>query len=81
MLASVASQSLLDFKMKGGSSGLSTLEEYLEHSLYGTNGFNAKGVSAGRRTGDFPAIPEAGPLFGEIVAGLMDEVWKDLGQP
>jgi SAM-dependent MidA family methyltransferase len=60
---------------------MSTFEEYMKHSLYGTNGFYAKGGSAGRRAGDFLTSPEVGPLFGEIVAGLMDEVWKDLDQP
>jgi len=81
MLPRVAAHSRLDFKMKGSSSGMSTFEEYMKHSLYGTNGFYAKGGSAGRRAGDFLTSPEVGPLFGEIVAGLMDEVWKDLDQP
>ena len=49
----------------------------MEHSLYGINGFYAKGGSAGRRAGDFLTSPEVGPLFGEVVAGFMDEVWED----
>ena len=56
-------------------------ESFMFDALYGANGFYAKGGSAGRRMGDFLTSPEVGPLFGEVVAGFMDEVWEDLGQP
>jgi SAM-dependent MidA family methyltransferase len=53
----------------------------MEYALYGENGFYAKNGSSGRRMGDFLTSPEVGPLFGEVVAGLIDEVWIDLGRP
>jgi SAM-dependent MidA family methyltransferase len=67
--------------LKSKSSILTTFESYMEYALYGENGFYAKNGSSGRRMGDFLTSPEVGPLFGEVVAGLIDEVWIDLGRP
>jgi SAM-dependent MidA family methyltransferase len=50
-------------------------------ALYGENGFYLMGGAAGRREGDFLTSPEVGPLFGEIVANVIDETWIELGRP
>ncbi len=49
-------------------------------SLYGDSGFYTSGGSAGRR-GDFITSPEVGPLFGTVLARMIDSVWHDLGEP
>ena len=58
-----------------------SFEEYMEHALYGIFGFYSNDGLAGTRTGDFLTSPEVGPLFGEIVANLIDETWIELGSP
>jgi SAM-dependent MidA family methyltransferase len=45
-----------------------------EHGFYATVG------RAGRR-GDFLTSPEVGPLFGAVLARLLDEEWVRLGRP
>jgi SAM-dependent MidA family methyltransferase len=45
-----------------------------EHGFYATTG------QPGRR-GDFLTSPEVGPLFGVLIARLLDGIWDDLGRP
>ena len=60
---------------------LISFEEYMKQALYGMSGFYSNDGLAGRRTGDFLTSPEVGPLFGEIVANVIDETWIELGRP
>lgn len=43
--------------------------------------FFGRGHGAGRSGGDFVTSPEVGSLFGALVAGGLDRVWRGLGQP
>lgn len=45
------------------------------------HGFYASGGRAGARAGDFITSPEVGPLFGAVVAGVVDHWWDAAGQP
>lgn len=57
-------------------------DTFMGDALYGPDGFYTSGRgSAGRRHGDFLTSPEVGPLFGELVARWIDEVWNDAGRP
>jgi SAM-dependent MidA family methyltransferase len=56
-------------------------DDYMERCLYGPDGFYATSGSAGRRTGDFLTSPEVGPLFGAVVAEMLDSTWEQLGRP
>jgi SAM-dependent MidA family methyltransferase len=59
-----------------------TWPEYLEIALYDpSGGFYATGGRAGGRGGDFLTSPEVGPLFGAVLAVMLDEVWVRLGRP
>ncbi len=49
-------------------------------ALYGEQGFYTAGGSAGRR-GDFITSPEVGPLFGAVLARMVDSLWHQLGEP
>jgi SAM-dependent MidA family methyltransferase len=54
---------------------------YVDTVLYDEeHGFYAVRGRAGRR-GDFLTSPEVGPLFGAVVARLLDEEWVRLGRP
>lgn len=53
---------------------------FMEHALYGPDGFYTNGGRAGRR-GDFITSPEVGPLFGAVVARFLDREWDRLGRP
>lgn len=55
-------------------------DRFLELALYGAGGFYATSGAAGRR-GDFLTSPEVGPLFGAVVARLLDAEWERLGRP
>jgi SAM-dependent MidA family methyltransferase len=57
-----------------------TFAEFMEHALYGPDGFYTSGGRAGRR-GDFLTSPEVGPLFGAVVARFLDAEWERLGRP
>lgn len=63
-------------------SGAIPFERFMHLALYGEQGFytRADGGSAGRR-GDFLTSPEVGPLFGAIVARMLDAEWARLGRP
>jgi SAM-dependent MidA family methyltransferase len=54
--------------------------EFMRLALYGVDGFYTSTGRAGRR-GDFITSPEVGPLFGEVVAQAIDDVWKRVGSP
>ena len=49
-------------------------------ALYGEGGFYRSGGEAGRR-GDFITSPEVGPLFGAVLARMLDDTWRRLGEP
>ena len=52
----------------------------MQLALYGLGGFYASGGAAGRR-GDFITSPEVGPLFGAVVARMVDDAWRAAGSP
>lgn len=53
----------------------------VEVALYDeAHGFYATGGRAGGRA-DFLTSPEVGPLFGALVARLLDDTWERLGRP
>lgn len=55
--------------------------EFMERALYDPEyGFYESG-QAGRRGGHFITSPEVGPLFGAVVARMLDRRWTELGQP
>ena len=60
--------------------GALRFDEFLDVALYGPSGFYTTGGGAGRR-GDFLTSPETGPLFGALVARMLDEWWERLGRP
>lgn len=49
-------------------------------ALYGEGGFYASGGGAGRDR-DFLTSPELGPLFGAVVARMLDAEWERCGRP
>ncbi len=56
-------------------------DEFVEAALYDPDhGFYTTVGSAGRR-GDFITSPEAGPLFGAVIANALDSWWRELGEP
>jgi SAM-dependent MidA family methyltransferase len=54
---------------------------FMEHVLYGTDGFFTAGGGAGRAGRDFVTSPQIGALFGVLVGRALDREWDDLGQP
>ena len=52
----------------------------MDLALYGEGGFYTCGGGAGRR-GDFITSPQVGPLFGAVLARMLDAVWHDLDEP
>ena len=61
--------------------GAIPFSEYMQLALYGQGGFYTTGGRAGRRGGDFITSPEVGPLFGTVIAHVLDAWWKELGSP
>lgn len=59
---------------------MTTFADFMEHALYGQDGFYRSGGVAGRR-GDFLTSPEVGPLFGTVVGRFLDAEWERLGRP
>ncbi len=60
-------------------------DAFVERALYGPDGFYTRAVElgggrAGRR-GDFLTSPEVGPLFGAVVARVLDAEWERIGRP
>jgi len=64
-----------------GSGGRAiSFEHYMRLALYGVGGFYATDGAAGRR-GDFITSPEVGPLFGAVIARMVDDAWRVAGSP
>ncbi len=63
-----------------GADSMHRFDEWMELALYGAEGFYTVGGQAGRR-GDFLTSPEAGPLFGAVLARAIDAEWRRLGRP
>jgi SAM-dependent MidA family methyltransferase len=56
------------------------VDDFVRLALYGEHGFYTTEGAAGRR-GDFLTSPEVGPLFGTVVARVLDAEWERLGRP
>ncbi|MDH4277622.1 MAG: SAM-dependent methyltransferase [Acidimicrobiia bacterium] len=56
-------------------------DAYMERCLYGPDGFYTTHGVAGRARGDFITSPEVGPLFGAVVANVLDAWWDAAGRP
>ncbi len=56
-------------------------DRYMERALYGSHGFFSTGRGRAGRRGDFVTSVEVGPLFGAVLARLVDASWDTLGQP
>ena len=63
----------------GGAIGF---DRFMQLALYGERGFymGDDGGAAGRR-GDFITSPEVGPLFGLVLARMLDSEWDRLARP
>lgn len=58
------------------------VQEFVERALYDPgSGFYETGGRAGRRGGSFITSPEAGPLFGAVIARALDTWWVEAGRP
>jgi SAM-dependent MidA family methyltransferase len=60
--------------------GAIPFDEFMALALYGEHGFYSTGGAAGRR-GDFITSPEVGPLFGAVLARVIEANWRELGKP
>jgi SAM-dependent MidA family methyltransferase len=56
-------------------------ERFVELALYGPGGFYTDGAGQAGRRGDFITSPEVGPLFGAVLARMLEAEWKRLGRP
>jgi SAM-dependent MidA family methyltransferase len=57
-------------------------DRYVERCLYDPeDGFYTAGAGAAGRRRDFLTSPEVGPLFGAVLARLLDRWWHDAGRP
>src|SRR5438105_1035560 len=54
---------------------------YMEHALYGPDGFFTRGGGAGRAGRDFVTSSQLGPLFGVLIGRALDREWDALGRP
>jgi SAM-dependent MidA family methyltransferase len=61
-------------------SGPLPFHQYQHGCLYGPGGFYARGGGAGRRA-DFLTSPSVGPLFGAVVARVIDAEWDRCRRP
>ena len=58
------------------------VDQFVERALYDPDrGFYETGGRAGRRGGSFLTSPEVGPLFGAVVAGALDQWWREADEP
>jgi SAM-dependent MidA family methyltransferase len=57
--------------------------EFMRIALYGEHGFYSGEDNTGRagRRGDFITSPEVGPLFGAVLARMIDDEWHRGGRP
>ena len=60
-----------------------SFRQFMELALYGPHGFYSGDMNVGRagRRGDFITSPEVGPLFGTVVARMIDNEWGRMGKP
>jgi len=58
-----------------------TVEAFVERALYSADGFYETGGRAGRRGASFVTSPEVGPLFGAVLARVLDTWWAEAGRP
>lgn len=57
-------------------------DRFMERALYGPDtGFFSTGRGAPGRRGDFLTSVEVGPLFGAVVARMLDATWERYGRP
>lgn len=57
----------------------SKFANFMEETLYGENGFYTKGGGAGRHR-DYLTSPEIGDLFGQVIAGYIDNWFANLDE-
>ena len=69
-----------DIRSAIARAGTISFRDFMSLALYGEHGFYSQVGSAGRR-GDFITSPEVGPLFGAVVARVLDEWWRKIGSP
>lgn len=57
--------------------------QFMHVALYGEHGFYSGDDNTGRagRRGDFITSPEVGPLFGALLARMIDDQWITAGRP
>lgn len=57
--------------------------QFMQLALYGEHGFYSGDDNTGRagRRGDFITSPEVGPLFGTVLARMIDDQWVQRGRP
>lgn len=53
----------------------------MERALYDPQHGFYESAQAGRRRGHFITNPEVGPLFGAVLAQMLDRRWQELGRP
>ncbi|HZD21859.1 MAG TPA: hypothetical protein VE569_00410 [Acidimicrobiia bacterium] len=63
------------------SSGPVPFERFMEISLYDPDGFFGGDVLRSEKAGDFLTSPEVSPLFGETLAGYVENVRDRIGEP
>lgn len=56
-------------------------ERFMEMALYDREGFFGGDRLRSERSGDFLTSPEVSPLFGETLAGYVEQVRTDIGEP
>lgn len=61
--------------------GALRFDRFMELALYGEHGFYTTRGRAGRHRGDFITSAEVGPLFGTVLARMIDAEWERLGRP
>ncbi len=78
----MAAELLADqIRTKIKATGPLSVMEFVASALYdSSSGFYVTGGQAGRR-GDFLTSPEVGPLFGAVIARVVDGWWAQLGRP
>jgi SAM-dependent MidA family methyltransferase len=59
-----------------------TFARFMERALYDSDhGYYATATTRPTRAGDFLTAPELHPIFGQTLAGQIDEMWQQLGAP
>lgn len=65
------------------NNGPISFRHFMQVALYGEHGFYSGDDNTGRagRRGDFITSPEVGPLFGAVLARMIDDQWIASGRP